>query len=76
MAQSIIAGDYVIWAEVKINMGKSGIRAVDIGTGRSVPMDSDTLNGVPFPVTLPDQPYKHLGVRGTMMGDFSAAYDG
>jgi hypothetical protein len=72
MAQSIIAGDYVIWAEVKINMGKSGIRAVDIGTGQSVPTDCDTLNGVPFPVNLPDQPYEHLGVRGTMMGDFSA----
>ena len=43
-----------------------------MSTGRPVPTDSVTFNGVPFPVILPDQPYKHLGVRGTMMGDFSA----
>ena len=70
MAQ--MAGDYVIWAGMKINMDKSGIRAADMGTGRPVPTDSVTLNGVPFPVILPDQPYKHLGVRGTMLGDFTA----
>ena len=28
--------------------------------------------GVAFPVILPDQPYKYLGVRGTMLGDFTA----
>ena len=50
----------------------SRIRAADMGTGRPVPTDSVTLNGVPFPVILPDQPYKHLGVRGTMLGDFTA----
>jgi hypothetical protein len=67
-----LAGDYVLWAGMKINMEKSAIRVVDMRTGRSVPTDSVKLNGVSFPVILPDQPYKHLGVRGTMLGDFTA----
>jgi hypothetical protein len=67
-----LTGDYVAWAGMKINMEKSAIRAVDMSTGRPVPTDSVQLNGVSFPVILPDQPYKHLGVRGTMLGDFTA----
>ena len=67
-----MAGDYVVCTGMKINMTKSGIRAVDMSTGCPVLTDSVTFNGVPFPVILPDHPYKHLGVRGTMMGDFSA----
>jgi hypothetical protein len=67
-----LTGDYVAWAGMKINMEKSAIRAVDMSTGRPVPTDSVQLNGVSFPVVLPDQPYKHLGVRGTMLGDFTA----
>ena len=55
-----LTGDYVAWAGMKINMEKSAIRAVDMSTGRPVPTDSVQLNGVSFPVILPDQPYKHL----------------
>ena len=55
-----------------MHLGKSWIVAVDMRTGLSVPTDSITLNGEPFPVISPDQPFKHLGVRMTVMGDFSA----
>jgi hypothetical protein len=67
-----VAGDNVIWTGMKMNMSKSGIRAVDMRTGCPVPTDSVKYNDVSFPLILPDQPYNHLGVRVTMMGDFSA----
>ena len=67
-----LVGDYVTWTGMKVHLGKSGIVAVDMRTGQSVPTDSITLNGKPFPVISPDQPYTHLGVRMTVMGDFSA----
>ena len=41
-------------------------------TGRSIATDSITLNGEPFAVLSPNEPHKHLGVRMTMLGDFSA----
>ena len=53
-------------------MGKSGIVAINMRAGRSVPTNSITLNGVPIPVISLDQPYKHLGVWATVMGDFIA----
>ena len=42
--------------------------------GERVATDHVTLNGVPFAALAPDEPYKYLGVRTTviMMGDFSA----
>jgi hypothetical protein len=66
-----MAGDYVTWTGMKVHTTKSGIRAVDMRTG-CPPTDSVMRHGVSFPVILPDQPYQHLGVRVTVMGDFSA----
>ena len=54
------------------DLGKSVVRAADMATGRPIPTDSITLEGKPFPYVPPDQPYKHLGVRATLLGDFSA----
>ena len=54
-----------------MHLGISRIVAVDMRTGRSVPTDRITLNGVPFPVSSPDQLHKHLDVRATVMGDFA-----
>jgi hypothetical protein len=72
LAIMVTMADYVIWTGMKMNMSKSGIRALDMSTGCPVPTDSVKYNDVSFPLILPDQPYKHLGVRVTMMGDFSA----
>ena len=63
-------GGYITWTGMKEHLGKSRIVAVDMRTGRSVLTDSITLNGVPFLVISPDQPYKHLGIQATVMGDF------
>ena len=41
-------------------------------TGKSIATDSITLNGEPFAVLSQNEPHKHLGVRMTMLGDFSA----
>ena len=51
---------------------KSKIVGVDMKTGKSIATDSITLNGEPFAVLSPNEPHKHLGVRMTMLGDFSA----
>jgi len=67
--------DYIRWAGMDVNLTKSGISATDFRTGRQVATDSVTLNGHPFPVIPPDRPHKHLGVRMTMTGDFSAEKD-
>ena len=39
---------------------------------KSIATDGITLNGEPFAVLSPNEPHKHLGVRMTMLGDFSA----
>ena len=62
----------IMWRGMKVHLDTSRIVALDMRTGRSVPTDSITLNGVQFHVISPDQPHKHLGVRATMMGDFAA----
>ena len=51
---------------------KTKIVGVDMKTGKSIATDSITLNGEPFAVLSPNEPHKHLGVRMTMLGDFSA----
>ena len=51
---------------------KIKIVGVDMKTGKSIATDSITLNGEPFSVLSPNEPHKNLGVRMTMLGDFSA----
>ncbi len=66
---SKVAG-YLEWAGMEINRKKWGITAMDMRTGQRVETDSITLHGQPFPVILPNQLHKHLGLRMAMNGDF------
>ncbi len=45
---------------------------MDMRSGQRVATDSITLHGQPFPVILPNQLHKHLGLRMAMDDDFSA----
>ena len=71
--QAIIApvGAYLKWSGLLINVLKSKISAIDNSTGGVVATDSIRHEGAAFPVLLPDQAHKHLGVRLTLTGDFS-----
>ena len=61
---------YIEWAGMEINGPKSQITAIDWRT-QQIATDSITLHGAPFPVVLPDQSHKHLGLRLALNGDFS-----
>jgi hypothetical protein len=52
-------------------MLRSKISAVDYSTGGVVATDSIRHDGAAFPVLLPDQAHKHLGMRMSLTGDFS-----
>ena len=67
-----IAGTYLNWTGLMLNMLKSFISAINYATGLQVATDHITFDGTPFAVVRPDQAHKHLGVRTTMTGDFSA----
>ena len=71
--QAIIApvGAYLRWSGLLINVLKSKISAIDYSTGGVVATDSIRHDGAVFPVLLPDQAHKHLGMRMTLTGDFS-----
>ena len=71
--QAIIApvGAYLKWSGLLINVLKSKVSAIDNSTGGVVATDSIRHEGATFPVLLPDQAHKHLGVRLTLTGDFS-----
>ena len=71
--QAIIApvGAYLRWSGLLINMLKSKISAIDYSTGKVVATDSIRHDGAAFPVLLPDQAHKHLGMRMSLTGDFS-----
>ncbi len=45
---------------------------MDMRNGQRVATDSITLRGQPFPVILPNQSHKHLGVRMAIDGNFLA----
>ena len=60
------------WTGLLVQTKQSKIVGVDTKTGKSIATDSSTLNGEPFAILSPDEPHKHLGVRMTMLGDFSA----
>ncbi len=57
---------------MEMHLGKCGIPTMDMQIGQRVPTDSITLYGQPFPVILPNQWRKHLGLRMAMEGNFSA----
>ena len=61
------------WSTVAVH--KIKIVGVDMKIGKSIATDSITLNGEPFAVISPNEPHKHLGVRMTMLGTFSAEKD-
>ncbi len=63
---------YLEWAGMEIHMKKCRIIAMDIRTGQQVATDSLTLHGQPFPVIIPNQSHKHLGLRMAMDGNLSA----
>ena len=65
-------GAYLEWTGQLVQTNKSEIVGVDRRTGRPIATDSITLHGKPFTVLSPDEPHKHLGVRMTMLGDFTA----
>jgi hypothetical protein len=55
-----------------IHLKKCGVTAMDMRNGQRVATDSITLRGEPFPVILPNQSHKHLGVRMAIDGNFLA----
>ena len=71
--QAIIGpiGAYLRWSGLLINMLKSKISAIDFSTGGWVAIDSIRHKDAAFPVLLPDQAHKHLGMRMSLTGDFS-----
>ena len=64
--------DYLQWAGMDIPLKKCGVTAMDMRNGQRVATDSITLRGQPFPVILPNQSHKHLGVRMAIDGNFLA----
>ena len=64
--------DYLQWAGMDIHLKKCGVTAMDMRNGQRVATDSITLRGQPFPVNLPNQSHKHLGVRMAIDGNFLA----
>jgi hypothetical protein len=54
---------YLRWNGMAIHLKKCGITAIDMRTRQRVATDSVTLCEEPFPVILPNQSHKHLGVR-------------
>jgi ribonuclease HI len=65
-------GAYLEWTGQLVQTNKSEIVGADLRTGQALATDSITLHGKPFTVLRPDEPHKHLGVRMTMLGDFTA----
>jgi hypothetical protein len=65
-------GAYIHWAGMRVHMLKSEVVGVNFKNGERVATDHITLNGVPFAALALDEPHKYLGVRATVMGDFSA----
>jgi hypothetical protein len=64
--------DYLQWAGMDTHLEKCGVTAMDMRNGQRVATDSITLRGQPFPVILPNQSHKHLGVRMAIDGNFLA----
>jgi Reverse transcriptase (RNA-dependent DNA polymerase) len=65
-------GPFLSWLGMFLNMSKSIISAIDFSTGLSIPTDSITFGGAQFSTLPPNVAHKHLGVRLTLTGDFSA----
>ena len=63
---------YLQWCGLDVHMHKSLISTCDHATGLMVATDSITSHGKAFTVLPPDQPHKYLGVRATLLGDFSS----
>jgi hypothetical protein len=59
---------------MEVHLKKCGITAMDMRTGQQVATDNIPLHGQPFPVILPNQSQKHLGLRMTMDGYFSVPF--
>jgi hypothetical protein len=59
---------YLQWAGMDIHLKKCGVTAMDMRNGQREATDSITLHGQPFPVILPNQSHKHLGVRTAIDG--------
>ncbi len=64
--------DYLEWADMEIHLKKCGVTAIDMRNGQRVATESITLHGQPFPVILPNQSHKHLGLRMAIHGNFFA----
>ncbi len=67
--------DYLEWAgrgHGNTPEKKYGITAMDMRNGQRLATDSITLHGQTFPVILPNQSHKHLGLRMAMDGNFFA----
>jgi hypothetical protein len=65
-----LAADYLQWAGMDIHLKKCGMTAMR--NGQQVATDIITLCGQPFPVILPIQLHKHLGLRMAIDGNFLA----
>ena len=65
-------GPVLQWTSQLVQTKLSKIVAVDMKSGTCITTDSIALNGQPFVVLSPDALHKHLDVRITMLGDFSA----
>ncbi len=68
-----ITADYLQWAGMDIHLKKCGVTAMDMRNVHRVATDSITLRGQPFPVILPNQSHKHLGLHMAIDGNFKAA---
>jgi hypothetical protein len=62
--------DYLQWAGMDIHLKKCGVTAMDMRNGQRVATESIALREQPFPVILPNQSHKHLGVRMAIDGNF------
>mmetsp|Transcript_17308 Transcript_17308/g.47654 ORF Transcript_17308/g.47654 Transcript_17308/m.47654 type:complete len:254 (-) Transcript_17308:604-1365(-) len=61
---------FCAWSGLQVNVSKSEISAFDHGTGRPMCTDGIKFQGLSFTALAPASPFKYLGVRITMIGDF------
>ena len=60
------------WSGMRLNVPKCEITAYDFRSKTEPDVSNVTVNGTPLQRLAPDQPFRHLGFRFSLLGDFKA----
>ena len=60
------------WSGMRLNVPKSEITAYDFRSKTEPDVSNVTVNGIPLQRLPPDQQFRHLGFRFSLLGDFKA----